>query len=224
MPQGSALGPILYTLYTATPGDIVRKHGLQSPLYADDCQIYVSFKPALNEESAALWKMEACAKAIYASVACNMLKLNRDNTGFLVIHAKHRPRPPIFDIEIACDRVVPNGSARNIGVMFNDVMNHEHQVQNICKLAFFHIRNLSKTRKCLTQKDTETLVHAFVTSKLDNCNSLLAELSQYLLDKVQRVQNAAARLVSCTREYDQIKPVLKELHWLPVKQRIVFKI
>ena len=107
--------------------------------------------------------------------------------------------------------------------MFNDVMNHEHQVQNICKPAFFHIRNLSKTRKCLTQ-NTETLVHAFVTSKLDNCNSLLAELSQYLLDKVRRVQNATARLVSCTREYDQITPVHKELHWLPVKQRIVFKI
>ena len=68
------------------------------------------------------------------------------------------------------------------------------------------------------------LVHVFVTSKLDNCNSLLAELPQYLLDKVQRVQNAAARLGSCTRKYDQITPVLKELHWLPVKQRIMLKI
>ena len=84
---------------------------------------------------------------------------------------------------------------------------------HVISLTQLHIRNLSKTRKCLTHKDTETLVHASVTSKLDNCNSLLAE----------RVQNAAAHLVSCTREYDQITPVLKELHWLPVKQRIVFK-
>ena len=121
-------------------------------------------------------------------------------------------------------REVPTESARNIGVVFNDVMNHEHQVQNICKVAFFHIRNLSKVRKCLTQKDTETLVHAFVISKLDNCNSLLAELPQYLLDKVQRIQNAAARLVSCTGKYDRITPVLKEVHWLPVKQRRIFKI
>ena len=98
------------------------------------------------------------------------------------------------------------------------------QVQNICKVAFFHIRNLSKIRKCPTQKDTETLVHAFVTSKLDNCNSLLAELPQYLLDRVQWVQNAAARFFSCTRKYDRITPVLRELHWLPVKQRIIFKI
>ena len=64
----------------------------------------------------------------------------------------------------------------------------------------------------------------FDISKVAYCNSLLAELPQYLLDKVQRVQNAAARLVSCTRKHDPITPVLKELHWLPVRQRIIFKI
>ena len=109
--------------------------------------------------------------------------------------------------------------------MFYDAMSDEHQGQNICKVAFFDIRNLSKIRKCRTRKDTETLVHAFVTSKLDNCNSLLAELPQYLLDRVQRVQNAAAHFFCCTRKYDRITPVLKELHWrLPVKQCIIFKI
>ena len=63
VPQGSVLGPILYTSYTAPLGDIMRTHGLH--LYTDDCQIYVSFKPVPNEEPAALLKMEACAKDIY---------------------------------------------------------------------------------------------------------------------------------------------------------------
>ena len=87
-------------------------------------------------------------------------------------------------------------------------MDLELHVNNICKVAFYHIHNLSKIRNCLTQKDTETLVPAFISSKLDNCNSLLTGLPQYLLDKLQRVQNAVARLVSCTRIYDNITPVL----------------
>jgi len=80
----------------------------------------VSFKSGPNEESAALLKMEACAEEIYAWMACNKLKLNHDKTEFLVIHAKHRPRPPLCDIKIADVRAVPTESARNIGVMFND--------------------------------------------------------------------------------------------------------
>ena len=99
-----------------------------------------------------------------------------------------------------------------------------HVVSASQSIVYFNIFCFYGWLECLTQKDTEMLVHVFVTSKLDNCNSLLAELPQYLLDKVQRVQNAAARLGSCTRKYDQITPVLKELHWLPVKQRIMLKI
>ena len=104
-----------------------------------------------------------------------------------MIHAKHRPRPPIDSVTIADVRITSTLSARNIGVAFNDVMDLEQPVNNICEAAFFRIRNLSKIRNCLPQKDTETVVHAFITSKLDNCNSLLVGLSQYSLEMLQRV-------------------------------------
>ena len=76
----------------------------------------------------------------------------------------------------------------------------------------------------LTQADTEKLVHAFITSKLDSANSLLHGLPTFLLDRLQNVQNAAARIITRTKKYDHIKPVLKQLHWLPVNQRITCKI
>ena len=63
-------------------------------------------------------------------------------------------------------------------------MDLEQHVNSICRAGFFHVRNLSKIRNCLTQKDTKTLVHAFITPKLDNCNSLLVGLPQYSLEKL----------------------------------------
>ena len=80
-------------------------------------------------------------------------------------------------------------------------MDLEQHINHICKVAFCHRRNLSRIRNCLSLKDTETLVHAFITTKLDNSNSLLAELPQTLIDKLQRVYNAAGRLVSLTCKY-----------------------
>ena len=71
---------------------------------------------------------------------------------------------------------------------------------------------------------TKVLVHAFVTCRLDNCYSFLYGLPKYLIHRFQLVQNCAARLVLCGCKYEHITPSLKELHCLPVEQRIVFKI
>ena len=97
-------------------------------------------------------------------------------------------------------------------------MSLEKHVTGTCKACFFHLRNISKIRNCLSLADTEKLVHAFITSKLDNANSLLYGLPKFLIDRLQNVQNAAVRVVTRTRKYDHIKPVLKQLHWLPVSQ------
>ena len=75
-------------------------------------------------------------------------------------------------------------------------------------------------RDFLSPADTEKLVHAFINSKLDSANSLLHGLPTFLIDRLQNVQNAAARIITRTKKYDHTKPVLKQLHWLPVNQRI----
>ena len=100
----------------------------------------------------------------------------------------------------------------------------EQYVTNVCKSGFYHLRNISNIRKHLTQQNAETLIHAFISSRLDFCNSLLYSLPKYLIDRIQNVQNAAARIVSLTQRCDHITPILFNLHWLPVQDRIVFKV
>ena len=92
-----------------------------------------------------------------------------------------------------------------------------------CASAFYHLHNISWIRRFLSTDTTKALVHAFVTTRVDYCNSLLYGLPASHLNKVQRVLNAAARLVCRAPRYRRITPLLCELHWLPVRQRISFK-
>ena len=83
---------------------------------------------------------------------------------------------------------------------------------------------LRRIRKYLSRRSTETPIHAFVSSHVDYCNSFLYGLPAYQLNKLQRVQNAAARLIFLESKYCHVRPLLYNMHWLPVKFRIDFKI
>ena len=115
-------------------------------------------------------------------------------------------------------------ATHNIGVIIHDKLNLDKHIASICKSSFFHIRNIAHIRRFLSAESTIALVHAFITCRLVNCNSLLYGLPKHLIKRLQRVQNCAARLVLNGRQHDHITRMLKELHWLPVDQHIVFKI
>ena len=100
----------------------------------------------------------------------------------------------------------------------------EAQVSKICQSAYFHLRNINSIKHILSPAAIEKLVHAFITSRLDNGNALLYGISQSSLRKLQRVQYAAARVVSGAHRFADMKEILKKLHWLPVKERISYKI
>ena len=100
----------------------------------------------------------------------------------------------------------------------------EQHVKKICSEATYHLGNISKIRKYLTQESAQILIHAFISFKLDYCNSLLYGVPKYLVCKLQRVQNTAARIAMLTRKYDSITPIMFKLHWLPVHSRIIFKL
>ena len=102
------------------------------------------------------------------------------------LHAKHCPKPPLDSITVGDANVEPTSSARNIGAVFNDTMSFEEHVNELCRTAFFHIRNISRIRPCLSIGSTKTLVHALVTSRLDHYNALLYCLHDYLIQRWTR--------------------------------------
>ena len=110
------------------------------------------------------------------------------------------------------------------GVMFNQHLSMDTQVKSICRSAHFHIRNINAIRHLLTPTATAQIVHSLVTSRLDYCNALLHRVPACRIKPLQRVQNIAARVVTLCLRSDHIEPILKELHWLPVKGRILFKV
>ena len=96
-------------------------------------------------------------------------------------------------------------------------------ITSLFRSGYYQLRQLRGTIQSLTPDATKTLVHAFICSRLDYCNSLLFGVADQQLKRFQSVQNAASRLVTGTRRSDHITSVLKVLHWLPVRQRIEYK-
>ena len=100
----------------------------------------------------------------------------------------------------------------------------EKHVTNVCRSAYVEIRRISNIRHYLTTDATKTRVCAFVLSKLDYCNSLLSSCPNQQLNKLQKVQNSAARLVLKAQKQEHVKALLQKLHWLPAHSRIQYKI
>ena len=226
VPQGSVLGPILFTCYISPLSDISSKWLLNTHQYADDSELYVSFK--LSEQTSAetsLTSTQGCIQDIRLWMQQNKLKLNDEKTELLLISSPRLQHKISFSsVKVGESEVIANDKAANLGFTFDNIMCMEQHVSKICSTCFYHLRNISAIRNCLTKEATERLIHAFISSRLDNCNGLLYELPSSLLTKLQRVQNTAARIIARRPKHHSITAILKELHWLPVKQRIKFKI
>ena len=153
------------------------------------------------------------------------LKLNESKTEFMIIGTRqHLSKINRNTLLVDSDRVESVTEARNLGVLFDCNFNFCNLITKTSGLAFYSLHDIRRIRQYLTQDATKTLVQALVISRLDYSNSLLYGLPNIHINKLQRVENAAARLVSNVSRFSHISPVLYQLHWLPVKYRMMFKI
>ena len=223
--SGSILGPILFSVYSAPIGRLIERFNLSYHQYADDTQIYVCFEPTQDAADAAMLRVNECLQELETWMTLNHLKFNGDKTEYVLFGTCQQLAkfsPP--HLRAGSSVMPPSNQARNLGVIFDSNLTFKPHIQQVCKSANYYLYNFGQIRKFLTEDVAASLSRALITSRLDYGNALLAGLPWNTIRPLQRIQNRAAKIVKGARRREHVTPLLVELHWLPISQRIAFKV
>ena len=154
------------------------------------------------------------------------LKLNDSKTEFLIAASAyyHKHLPPNITLKIGNEHIKPSETIRNLGAFFDSHMAMSSHINNVTKTFTFHLRNIGRIRKYIDQTTCHHAARSLILSRLDYCNGLLSSLPSTYMTRLQRLRNWAARRVFEVDRKQSPKPLLKSLHWLPIRQRISFKL
>ena len=159
------LGPQWFTVYTSPVRDIILKYNL-------NYHVHYTFKSS-QQPADCITTLEKCIQEIRSWMRQNFLKLNDEKTEFLLFGSRQQlSKVSLPFITIGDSQITPSSQARNLGVIFDSTMTLKPHISNIVRVSSFHIRNISRIRKYLNQSAAEQIIHAFVTSRLDNGNAL----------------------------------------------------
>ena len=222
------LGPILFSIYTLSLSTVLDKHNLCHHFYADDTQIYLPFRPKCTgsyDESKS--RLESCISDVRIWMANNFLNLNDTKSEFLILkpsrqsaHFSKVPAP----LAIGRCQVSPAVSARNIGVIFDETMSMDSRSGRCARVLSISFTISAASGNSWTEMPFRLWFMLWSHLNWIFFNSLYSGLPVCQIMKLQRVQNAAARLVLGIPRCEHITPGLKSLHWLPVEKGIVFKL
>ena len=222
--QGSVLGPKFFNIYVRSQPKVFLNSGFETSSFADDSNGSKTF--SLKFQYNVLKNdVSQCVENVIKWMNAMSLKINPDKTEIILFHPKSMKDQVIIGGTMIGEECIRFSSeVKNVGVWLDNNLTMNKHVNTIVSHCYKLLKNIGRIRKIITKKHTEMLVHAVISSRLDYCNSLLFNISKSNMYKLQKVQNAAARLVAGTRKRQSVSGVLRDLHWLRVESRIIFKI
>ena len=224
VPQGSVLGPMLFTMYIKPLSAIIDSHSIIQHSFADDLQLQMSDPP--DRISELHHSIQSCISDVKAWATVNMLKLNDSKTELMLVtskRSKHLHNLPT-SIIIGNAQIPFKKTVKNLGFTLDCHLTMNAHVSKIALTCYFELRRLASIRRFLTSTATATLVSAFALSRIDYCNPLLLGSTHDVTSHLQRIQNNAARVILRLTKSSSITIHSKSLHWLPVKVRSTYKI
>ena len=225
VPQGSCMGPILYLAYASTLQEIIPTQ-ISVYGYADDHALATNFKANdKTSERQSITQLEKCMDNIKDWMDLNRLKMNSAKTEFILFgQTKQLQKTDTHAIEVVDDTIERSDSVKYLGVYLDKTLSMDKHISHICRICMLNLQRIKLIRSFLSVDSCKILVQCLVISHLDYANAILATLPKSHLNKLQRVQNYAAKLILKCHIRDSSTESLKQLHWLPVHARIDFKI
>ena len=228
VPQGSVQGTFLFIAFTSTLDLVVQPSRLELNGFVDDHSFCTTFKPSKldhKEELDTTATIDSTMLDIKSWMDQVCLKLNEPKMEFVYFGGPNQLGKCVTTtIDVNGETITRASITKYLGAHLDSALNFKQHIKIKCKAAMFNLQRICAARKYLTRSASNKLMVSLVISHLDYANAILGGLPKCIIEQLQQVQNIAAKILLGKGRYDSSTRCLTEFHWLPIQQRIEFKI